>query len=161
MNYSHFWGGEFCIIRHLLYKNNLKLKNLKLFSSKGDRDKGPCEKKKKNQRSSIFVCHHYSEAASERRYCCSVEHTRPSLRCCARILKQARVIIRPQTIQLTRLCHSIHFSPSHAPQPARDPTQLGCFTDKHSASNKDPGVYIQRWFLSHLFFIKNLTLLAL
>lgn len=32
--------------------------------------------KEKKKSSFIFVCHHYTEAASEGRYCCSVEHTR-------------------------------------------------------------------------------------
>lgn len=45
-------------------------------------------------------------------------NTRPWLHCCARILKQARVINRPQTIRLTQLCLSIHFRTSHAEQAA-------------------------------------------
>lgn len=83
---------------------------------------GPCK-----QSSFIVVCHHDTAAASERRHCCSAEHTRPELHCCARILKQARVINRPQTIRLTQLCHSIHFRTSCAEQPSCDLAQLGSF----------------------------------
>lgn len=69
----------------------------------------------RQQRSSVFVCHGGGGgggggAASEGRYCCSAEHAGlPHRIVVPGILKQAPVIIRPQTNGLTRLCHSIHF----------------------------------------------------
>lgn len=65
----------------------------------------------RQQRSSVCVCHGGGGgAASEGRYCCSAEHAGlPRHIVVPGILKQAPVIVRPQTNGLTRLCHSIHF----------------------------------------------------
>lgn len=92
----------------------------------------------KKSRAFIVVCHRYIEAASERRYCCSVEHTRPQLHCCARILKQARVINRPQTIRLTQLCLLIHFRTSHTSSQPRSHT-IGLLYSQTLCIQMDPG----------------------
>lgn len=101
-----------------------KLRKISL--SKGARNEEPMKKSS----FVVVVRHRYAEATEESRHCCTAEHSRPQLLCCARILKQALVINRPQTIGLTQLCLSIHFTTLPAVTDSHDLTQLGIFTDR-------------------------------